>query len=73
MLTNGTIKNSYSLCIFKTTNIQMHQSVCMSYFLCIFIHVHMHIQGVSKRFLQNFRGDKAHHKDSELHRNPCPQ
>ena len=32
-----------------------------------------YIQGVSKGSLQNFRGYRAHHKDSELHRNPCPQ
>ena len=31
------------------------------------------IQGVSKGSLQTLRGVKAHHKDSELHRNPCPQ
>ena len=34
---------------------------------------HDNIQGVSKGFLQNFRGDRAHHKDSELRRNLCPQ
>ena len=35
--------------------------------------IYIYIQGVSKGSLQNLRGDRAHHKDSELHRNPCPQ
>ena len=32
-----------------------------------------YIQGDSKLEVQILRGDRAHHKDSELHRNPCPQ
>ena len=32
-----------------------------------------HIQGDSKLSVQTLREDSAHHKDSELHRNPCPQ
>ena len=39
----------------------------------IFVHIYTYIQGVSKGSLQNLRGDSAHHKDTELHRNPCPQ
>ena len=31
------------------------------------------MQGVSKESLQTLRGDRAHHKDSELHRNLCHQ
>ena len=31
------------------------------------------IQGASKESLQTLRGDREHHKDSELRRNPCHQ
>ena len=32
-----------------------------------------HIQGVFEFIRQTLRGDGAHHKDSELHRNTCHQ
>ena len=33
----------------------------------------MNVQGDSKLAVQTLRRDRAHHKDSELHRNICPQ
>ena len=35
--------------------------------------VEKYIQGVFEFIGQTLGGDRAHHKESELHRNPCPQ
>ena len=42
-------------------------------YLSIIEAIFRYIRGDSKSEVPTLRGDRAHNKDLELHRNPCPQ
>ena len=59
-------------CVCAYTCILLYYAYSILYIEHAYKH-YIYIQVVSKGSLQNFRRDRAHHKDSELHRNLCPQ